>query len=336
MRAAQVETKGGANEIYIGQVAVPELKQRQVLVKVYSTAINRADTLQRQGKYPPPPGESDILGLEAAGTVERVGPGSTRWKVGDRVMALLAGGGNAEFVPVNEDHLLPVDATMTFRDAAAIPEVWLTAFQLLHLVAHIKAGESVLIHAGGSGVGTAAVQLATLAGAKAFVTAGTREKIDFAKSLGAIDGFNYKDGSFVKGVLDATGGRGVDVILDCVGGTMWEQNSEAIASEGRWVMYGTLGGPNVQGDLLGRILRKRITLVGSTLRIRTPEYKAHLVKEFTEKALPHFRNGTLRTVVAFVFPLSELGKAHEMMESNDNIGKIIIEVIPEPGLKSEL
>jgi len=214
--------------------------------------------------------------------------------------------------------------------------VWLTAFQLLHLVAHIRAGETVLIHAGGSGVGTAAVQLVKLAGARALVTAGTQEKIDFAKSLGASDGFNYKQGSFAKHVLDATGGRGVDVILDCVGGSMWEQNAEAIAFEGRWIMYGTMGGANVDGNIIGKILQKRLTVIGSTLRIRSSEYKSQLISAFKEAALPHFHSGTLRTIISSVLPLDDLAKAHEIMESSANTGKIVIQVIRDKTEKAEL
>jgi tumor protein p53-inducible protein 3 len=336
MRASEVKQSGGPDQISIVQVPIPEPKDKQVLLKVYCSAINRADTLQRQGKYPPPPGESSILGLEAAGTVEKLGSGATKWKIGDRVMALLGGGGNAEFVAVHEDHLLPVHSKMTFQEAAAIPEVWLTAFQLLHFVAHVKAGETVLIHAGGSGVGTAAVQLVKLAGARAIVTAGTQEKIDFTKNLGASDGFNYKKGSFAKDVLDATGGRGVDVILDCVGGSMWEQNVEAIATEGRWIMYGTMGGANVDGNFIGRILQKRLTVIGSTLRVRSCQYKSELISAFGKEALPHFHNGTLRTIISSVLPLDDLAKAHAIMESNVNTGKIVIQVIQDETVNTEL
>lgn len=329
MRAALVSEPGKPEQITIGETSVPVLKDKHVLLKVYYSAINRADTLQRQGKYPPPPGESNILGLEAAGTVEKLGPGATKWKIGDRVMALVGGGGNAEFVAVHESHLLPVHALLSLREAAAIPEVWLTAFQLLHFVAHIKAGESVLIHAGGSGVGTAAVQLAKLAGAEAFVTAGTQEKINLAKSLGASEGFNYKEGPFVEKLLNVTNGRRVDVILDCVGGSMWEQNIDAIAMEGRLILFGTLGGTSLNGDVIRSIMGKRLSVIGSTLRARSCEYKSRLITSFQEMALPHFLTGTLKVVIASVLPFEELAKAHQIMESNANAGKIVIEVIPE-------
>ncbi|KAJ8315516.1 hypothetical protein KUTeg_007666 [Tegillarca granosa] len=244
MRAVKFDKPGGADNLYIGQVPVPELRQKEVLIEVYSSAINRADTLQRQGRYPPPKGESDILGLEATGKISQKGPGcSDKWKIGDRVMALLAGGGNAEYVACHEDILMSVPSTMKFTEAAAIPEVWLTSYQLLHTIGQVKKGDTVLIHAGGSGIGTTATQLAVLAGATPIVTAGS---------------------------------AGVNLILDCIGESFYEQNINSIANEGRWVLYGLLGGGNVNGDIFSKMLRKRITVTGTTLRARSIELSPEL------------------------------------------------------------
>ncbi|KAJ0063242.1 hypothetical protein NL108_015041, partial [Boleophthalmus pectinirostris] len=224
----------------------------------------------RRGRYPPPPGESEILGLEVSGTVEAIGPGvKSRFKPSERVMALLGGGGYAEFVKVPEDLLLPVPPNLSLSEAAAIPEAWLTAFQLLHFVARVQEGEVVLVHAGASGVGCAAVQLVRLFKAVPLVTAGTQEKLTLAKSLGAAQGFNYREDDYVKEVHHFTAGRGADVILDCIGGSSWEQNVSCVAVDGRWVLYGTLGGSTVNGDLLKRLLSKRGQLLCSLLRSRS-------------------------------------------------------------------
>ncbi|ELT87242.1 hypothetical protein CAPTEDRAFT_163551 [Capitella teleta] len=326
MQAAQYEI-GGPEKLSVGQVAIPSLREREVLIRVHATAINRAETLQRQGKYPPVPGESEILGLEAAGVVEKLGPGASKWKIGDRVMALLPGGGNAEFVAAFEDHLIPVPITLPFTQAAAIPEVWLTAYQLLHFVGKLKVGEKVLIHAGASGVGTAAVQLVKQAQAQPYVTAGSKEKIQFAEELGAIKGFNYKEGDFAAKVLKATNGDGVDLILDCVGASHWEQNIESLKAEGRWVLYGSLGGVNVEGPILGKILRKRISLIGSTLKARSTQYKTELISAFSDHAMPLFANGTYRPIIYTIFlSLHHLPEAHRTMEANQNTGKIVLKV----------
>lgn len=223
--------------------AVPALRPREVLLRVAYTAINRADTLQRRGLYPPPPGCTDILGLEAAGTVAALGPGCARGlAAGARVMALLAGGGNAEFVAVHEDHLLPVPAGMPLRTAAAVPETWLTAFQLLFLVGGLQANESVLVHAAGSGVGTAAVQLAAGAGARPIAVAGTDAKLAVARRLGALAGVNYKATPAFSAAVAAAAPGGAQLILDPVGASFCAENAASLAVDGRWVLYGSMGG----------------------------------------------------------------------------------------------
>ncbi|XP_076077200.1 quinone oxidoreductase PIG3-like isoform X2 [Mytilus galloprovincialis] len=335
MRAVQFQT-GGPEKMKIGEVPIPDLRKKEILIKVYASAINRADTLQRKGAYPPPAGESDILGLEAVGTVDKLGPDcSQKWKIGDRVMALLAGGGNAEFVACREECLIPIPKKMSFTTAAAIPEVWLTAYQLLHTVGGVKSGDSVLIHAGGSGVGTAATQLSILANAKPIITAGSTEKINMAKSLGAVAGFNYKEGDFSVGVKQHTKDAGVNLILDCIGESFYNQNIESIANDGTWVVYGLLGGGKINADLLSKLLRKRITITGTTLRVRPIEYKESLVQNFTQNALPYFESGKLKPIIDKIFPLEQIGNAHQLMEENKNTGKIVLKVREEAG-KDEL
>lgn len=329
MRAVQFEV-GGPEKMKIAEVLIPALRQKEVLIKVYASAINRADTLQRKGFYPPPKGESDILGLEAVGIIEKLGENcSKKWSIGDRVMALLPGGGNAEFVACREECLMTVPRAMSFTKAAAIPEVWLTAYQLLHTVGKVKSGDYVLIHAGGSGVGTAATQLAVLAGAYPIVTAGSQEKIDSAKSLGAVAGFNYKDGDFSKDVKQFTKNVGANLILDCIGESFYDQNIESIADDGTWVVYGLMGGGNINGDLFSKLLRKRITMTGTTLRVRPIQYKESLIQNFTLNALPHFETDKLKPIVDRVFPFEEIADSHRYMEQNQNTGKIILKIRDE-------
>nr|XP_020478552.1 quinone oxidoreductase PIG3 isoform X2 [Monopterus albus]XP_020478553.1 quinone oxidoreductase PIG3 isoform X2 [Monopterus albus]XP_020478554.1 quinone oxidoreductase PIG3 isoform X2 [Monopterus albus]XP_020478555.1 quinone oxidoreductase PIG3 isoform X2 [Monopterus albus]XP_020478556.1 quinone oxidoreductase PIG3 isoform X2 [Monopterus albus]XP_020478557.1 quinone oxidoreductase PIG3 isoform X2 [Monopterus albus]XP_020478558.1 quinone oxidoreductase PIG3 isoform X2 [Monopterus albus] len=332
MQAVYVDMPGGPESLLLRNIPRPQPRNGQVLIKVHATALNRADLLQRRGLYPPPPGESDIIGLEVAGTVDTLGLGvKSSWKPDDRVMALLCGGGYAEYVAVPEELLMPVPPNLTFCQAAAVPEAWLTAFQLLVLVAQVKEGEVVLVHAGASGVGTAAVQLVRLFGAVPIITAGSPEKLKMAEELGAAAGFNYKEESFAQGVCDFTGGKGANIILDCIGGRNWEQNVSCLATDGRWVLYGTLGGRTVEGDLFGRLLSKRGHLLSSLLRSRNLQYKADLVKAFSHRVLPYFSGqaASLRPVIDSTFTLGDIAEAHRHMEANKNTGKIVINVIPQ-------
>ncbi|XP_027496816.1 quinone oxidoreductase PIG3 isoform X2 [Corapipo altera] len=322
MFAAYFDCPGGPENLYMKEVMKPSPGQGEVLVKVSASALNRADLLQRRGKYPPPEGASDILGLEAAGSVAGLGPGCRgQWKIGDAVMALLSGGGQAQYVTVPEGHLMPIPKDMTFIQAAAIPEAWLTAFQLLHFVGKIQEGETVLIHAGASGVGMAAIQLVRLAKAIPIVTAGTQEKLKATANAGAAAGFNYKNEDFSEKVLEFT--------QDCVGGSYWEKNLNCLSTDGRWIIYGLLSGGEVHGDLLARLLSKRASIHTSLLRSRDKEYKERLVRAFTENALPYFSGGAsprLQPLVDSVYPLHKIAEAHGVMEENKNIGKIVIEV----------
>ncbi|XP_005510166.2 quinone oxidoreductase PIG3 isoform X1 [Columba livia] len=330
MLAACFDCPGGPENLYVKKVIKPHPGEGEVLVKVSASALNRADLLQRRGKYPPPKGASDILGLEAAGSVVGLGPGCKgRWKIGDAVMALLSGGGQAEYVTAPEGHLMPVPGGMTFVQAAAIPEAWLTAFQLLRFVGKVEEGERVLIHAGASGVGLAAIQLVRLAKAIPIVTAGTQEKLKATANAGAAAGFNYKNEDFSEKVLAFTQGSGVDLILDCVGGSYWEKNLACLSTDGRWIVYGLLSGGEVHGDLFARLLSKRASIHTSLLRSRDKEYKERLVKAFTEEVLPHFSEGTsprLQPFVDSVHSLHEIAETHRVMEENKNIGKIVIEM----------
>ncbi|NXS83208.1 QORX oxidoreductase, partial [Erpornis zantholeuca] len=348
MFAAYFDCPGGPENLYMKEVMKPDPGEGEILVKVSASALNRADLLQRRGKYPPPKGASDILGLEAAGSVAGLGPGcSGRWKIGDAVMALLSGGGQAQYVTVPEGLLMPIPKDMTFTQAAAIPEAWLTAFQLLHFVGKVQEGERVLIHAGASGVGMAAIQLVRLAKAIPIVTAGTQEKLEATANAGAAAGFNYKTEDFSKKVLEFTQGSGVDIILDCVGGSYWEKNLNCLNTDGRWIIYGLLSGGEVHGDLLARLLSKRASIHTSLLRSRDkeasiramvgnnpegvffPQYKERLVRAFTEEVLPHFSGATsprLQPLVDSVYPLHAIAEAHRAMEENKNIGKIVIEI----------
>ncbi len=349
--------------------ARPALAPGQLLLRVAYSAVNRADTLQRRGLYPPPPGASDILGLEAVGTVAaHAGEGgggssssSSLPPLGARLMALLPGGGNAEYVAVLPSHCLPVPAPLTLREAAALPETWLTAFQLLFVEGTASrvglpapaaasgtvplqgalAGSVVVIHAAGSGVGTAAVQLAVAAGAHVVAVAGSEAKLAACAALGAAAGVNYKAGepgslaARLRAAVTAGGRPGAALILDPVGASFAAANAEALALDGAWVLYGSMGGlklssePAAADALLGALLRKRARLLGTTLRNRSDAYKAELVARFAAAALPGFSSGAFKPVIFAELPLEDTGRAHELMEGNDTIGKIILRVAGE-------
>jgi tumor protein p53-inducible protein 3 len=306
---------------------------REVQVQVYASGINRIDTYMMKGLM----GEVPILVMEISGVITSLGPDCTSaFKVGDSVIALMSDSGQAEFAVVDERCVLLKPKEMSFSDGAAVPEQWFTAFQLLHLVGEVQPGDRVLIHAGASGVGTSAIQLCRLVGAIPFVTAGSAEKIDRCKELGAENGFNYKDQdvSWSDALLEATNGQGVDIVLDCVGQSHVEGNLAVLATDSRWVLFGLMGGRSVNGEnFLRRIMSKRISLKSTTLRARSKDYKKVLLSRFATEALPHFLpvNGSdvakLKLVVDSSFPLRETAKAYERMSANLNVGKIVLEVI---------
>ena len=328
MRAAVVTNPGGLEDAFeVQDVPDPVLGHDEVLVAVKASALNRADLLQRRGRYNGPPGtRNDIPGLEAAGVIEAVGERVVGWKPGDRVMALLGGMGYASKVTVHERMLMPVPPNLTFEEAASIPEVFLTAYDALFMQCELVMGESVLIHAAGSGVGTAAIQLAAAQGCRIFGTAGSQEKLDAATELGLDVGINYKEEDFAAVIEEQTGGQGVDVILDVIGGPYWHQNMKSIALKGRMIIVGSMGGAAVEGMVTSALSQKRASVRGTLLRGRPLEEKATLIQAFNHRVMPLFADETIRPIIDRVFPLDEVGAAHAYMESNANFGKIVLKI----------
>ncbi|HEX9810847.1 MAG TPA: NAD(P)H-quinone oxidoreductase [Burkholderiales bacterium] len=322
MKAILVPKPGPADVMQYGDAPDPTPKDGELLVRVHGTAINRADILQRLGLYPPPPGASDVLGLEIVGDVVRP---AGRWKKGDRVMAVVAGGGYAQLAVVPAAQAMPVPEGMSYEQAAALPEAYQTAYLNMFTLGKLKRGESVLVHAGASGVGTAAIQLARVTGARVFVTAGTDDKLAFCRDLGAEVLINYKKEKFAERVMAATDKRGVDLILDFIGAAYWNDNLAALASYGRLTIIGFLGGD--KGDLsLALMMRKSLTVMSTTLRRTPADKKEQLVKALGDFANDRFKSGELRPIVDSVYPLERAADAHRHMESNRNIGKIVLRV----------
>jgi putative PIG3 family NAD(P)H quinone oxidoreductase len=325
MKAIQIKAFGGPEELYLGDYETPNPAENEILVKVEATALNRADTLQRMGKYPPPEGDSPIMGLEMAGEVVEVGEQVIHWKVGDKVCGLLGGGGYAEYAVIPERLALPWPEGFDAVQAAAIPEVFLTAFQALRWLAQLQEGERVLIHAGASGVGTAAIQLAKVMGAHPVVTA-SAGKHSLCQELGAELAIDYKAENFAERLKDYTKGEGVNVVIDFIGGPYLQQNLEVMGLEGRMVLLAFLGGVKVDHLNISPVLRKRLQIIGSTLRARDLEYKIRLSSDLQLFAWPLFANGQLRPVVDKVYDWSEVAEAHRYMESNQSKGKIVLRI----------
>jgi tumor protein p53-inducible protein 3 len=323
MRAIRVE--GPEQALVLGEVPRPDCAPAQVLVEVHATAVNRADLLQRRGFYPPPPGESDILGLEAAGIVAAVGAEVRDVRPGDRVMCLLGGGGYAEYVVVDHRMVLPVPDALSFEQAAAVPEVFYTAYMTLVTEAGLGEGETVLIHAGGSGVGTAAIQLANALGARALVTVGSADKLERCRALGAAGAINYKDEDFAVRGRELTDGHGVDVIVDCVGGQYLERNLALLAPQGRLVIIGLMGGAKADINL-ALVVGKRLRVIGTMLRSRTLAEKLLLTAGMRKHVLPLLVAGRLRPVIDSTYALADAAAAHDHVASNANFGKVILRV----------
>lgn len=324
MHAIVTTQAGGPEVLHWQEVPDPEPAPGEVLLDVAATAVNRADVLQRQGNYDPPPGTSPYLGLECSGKVVRVAADVGTWQVGDDACALLAGGGYAERVAVPAEQLLPVPAGVGVTEAAALPEVACTVFSTVFMVGGLRAGETFLVHGGGSGVGTFAIQLAKTADVgKVFCTAGSQAKLDQCVTLGADVGIDYTREDFVERVKAETDGAGVDVILDIVGAKYLAKNVSALARNGRLAVIGLQGGRKAELDL-GALLAKRIAVIGVTLRGRPPEEKAAIVTAVTENVWPVIESGQVRPVIDRTMPMSQAAAAHEVMEAGSHFGKILL------------
>ncbi|NNG46609.1 MAG: NAD(P)H-quinone oxidoreductase [Deltaproteobacteria bacterium] len=326
MKAVGMTGYGGVEVLQIGDHPDPLPKDDELLVRIRATALNRADLLQRRGKYPPPEGASRILGLEMAGEVVEAGSGCKGWNPGDRIMALLPGGGYAQKAAVSGGLAMRVPDNLSYEEAAAIPEAFLAAYHNLFTLGGLQAGMTVLVHAGGSGVGTAAIQLIRESEGASLVTTGSLPKINRCRELGAQAGWNYREGPFAPWVASQTEGRGVDVILDFVGAPYFEQNLQSLAADGKLIVVGAMGGAVAERVNLLDLLFRRLRILGTSLRSLTTERKIDITKRFASFALPRFADGRLIPVIDSVYDWAEVTSAHLRMESNENVGKIVLRV----------
>jgi putative PIG3 family NAD(P)H quinone oxidoreductase len=326
VKAVIVAEPGGPEKLQLVDLPDPMPGPGEVAITIHASALNRADLLQRRGSYPPPAGTTEVLGLECAGVVTELGSGSSgSVRVGDRVMVLLGGGGYAERVVVPESLLMKVPEALSFEQAAAIPEAFLTAREALFAAGNLLPGESVLVHAAAGGVGSAAVQLAHAHGAHVFATAGGAAKCAWVRALGADSVIDYKSQDFAAAINAETRGRGVDVILDFIGAAYAEQHAACLALRGRQVLLGVMGGAQASVNL-GRLLQKRQSLLGVVMRSRSTQEKIELTRAFVRTTLPLFGKGRLEPLVDSVFLLADVARAHERMEANQNLGKIVLKV----------
>ena len=325
MKAIQVVPENGASRLLWAEADEPVMGPDDVLVDIHATTLNRADLSQAAGNYPPPAGASPILGLDMAGTIAALGANVTGWQVGDRVCSLLTGGGYAERTAVDGRMLFPVPAGWSWAEAASLSEVYLTAFVNIFMEADFQPGETVLVHGGASGVGTAAIQLVKAAGGTVITTAGKPEKVAACLSVGAHRAINYNDEDFVEETRNFTNGAGVDVILDMVGGAYLQRNISLLKSRGRLIWIATLGG--AVGEInIGQLMGKRARLIGSVLRARPLDEKLEIVRRFRAQFWPHVESGAIRPVIDRTFPVQEAQAAHEYMRGYENIGKIVLKV----------
>jgi len=327
MKAIRVVGEGREARLVLGEAPAPEAGPDEVRIKVAATAVNRADLLQKRGLYPPPPGAPEILGLECAGVIDQVGGNVAGLAPGDRVMALLAGGGYAEQVSVHAGSVMPVPRGVSFEAAAAIPEVFLTAYLNLFEIGGARAGGWVLVHGGSGGVGTAAIQILKAEGIRVIVTCGSDDRCRRCLDLGADAAINYREGPFAPRVIEATGGEGADVILDVVGAPYLDQNIRSLRTGGRLVLIGLMGGRKSEIDL-APLLMRRLHLSGSTLRSRSPEEKAGIARRFMDCFGDRLSRGEIRPIVDRVLSLDQAEEAHALIERGEPFGKVVLKVSP--------
>jgi NADPH2:quinone reductase len=323
MRAIQIEKPGGPDVLRPSERARPEPRPHEILVKVAAAGVNRPDVLQRQGLYAPPPDASDLPGLEVAGEVEACGAAVTMWKPGDKVCALAHGGGYAEYCVTPEVQALPVPKGLSMIEAASLPETFFTVWSNVYDRGRLAPGETLLVHGGTSGIGVTAIQMAAATGNRVFATAGSEEKCAACVKLGASQAFNYKTGDFVEGVKQATGGKGVDVILDMAAGDFVPKELKALADEGRLVFIAFLRGPKTELDV-NELMRRRLTLTGSTLRPRPVAFKGAIAARLRERIWPLLEAGRIKPVIFKTFKLEEAADAHRLMETSAHIGKLVL------------
>lgn len=323
MTFVRIDRPGPPEVLVPDRMPVPEPKDGEVLIRVAAAGVNRPDALQRAGNYPPPPGASDVPGLEVAGEVVALGPDVERWRLGDKVMALVASGGYAEYCTAPGPQVLPVPGGLPVTEAGAVPETFFTVWTNVFDRGGLKPGETILVHGGSSGIGTTAIQLASSFGATVLATAGSAEKCAACERLGASRAINYREENFVEAVKEATGGKGVEVVLDMVGGDYVERNLQALAVEGRLVQIAWLMSPRITANMTP-LMVKRLTWTGSTLRARPVEAKGRIASSLEARVWPLLASGKVRPLIHATFPLEEAAKAHALMESSDHIGKIVL------------
>lgn len=325
MRAIEISEAGGPEVLRLTTRLIPSVSAEDILIKIVAAGVNRPDALQRAGAYAPPPDASDLPGLECSGEVVAVGAGVSRWALGDKVCALLPGGGYAEYVTTHQDHALPIPAGLSMVQAAALPETFFTVWTNVFERGGLKAGETFLVHGGTSGIGTTAIQLANAMGARVFTTAGSDEKCAKCLELGAELAINYNEEDYVEAVKNATDGRGVDLILDMVGGAYIARNIYALAMDGRLAMIAFLSGPKAEINF-AQIMTKRITVTGSTLRPRSIQDKAVIAESLREHVWPLIEAGRIAPVMDSIFPLENAADAHRRIESSGHMGKIVLDL----------
>lgn len=324
MKAIIITQPGGPEVLQIAERPIPNCATDEVLVKVAAAGVNRPDVSQRKGSYPPPPGAPpDIPGLEIAGTIIATGAGVTRWHIGDKVCALVSGGGYAQYCNVPEGQCMPIPGTLTFTEAASLPETFFTVWSNVFDRGNLKNNETLLVHGGSSGIGVAAIQMAKALGHTVYVTAGTNEKCRFCEHLGAAKGINYKTENFAAVIKQITNGKGVDVILDMIGGNYTPGNLRSLATEGHLVIINTMKGSNVQADL-ALVMQKRLTITGSTLRPRDTAFKTDIARSLEKIIWPLLASGKIKPVIHAVFAAPKAAEAHRLMESSAHIGKIVL------------